>query len=79
MITAIIGFMFGIYIMAKAIIFGDAVPGYPSMIAIITFLGGVQLLGIGILGEYVGKTYIESKKRPIYLVKKLITKKSQND
>lgn len=52
----------------KPVFLGDPMPGYPSMIAVVTFLGGVQLLGMGILGEYVGKTYIESKKRPIYLV-----------
>lgn len=63
----------------KPVFLGDPVPGYPSMIAVVTFLGGVQLLGIGILGEYVGKTYTESKKRPIYLVKKLITKKREDD
>jgi len=78
-ITALLGFIFGIYIAIKALFFGDPVPGYPSMIAIVTFLGGVQLLAIGIVGEYVGKTYIESKKRPIYLVKNLISKKSKND
>ena len=77
--SALFGFLFGIYIAAKAFFLGDPVPGYPSMTAIITFLGGVQLLSIGIMGEYVGKTYIESKKRPIYLVKKLITKKKKDD
>ena len=78
-IAALFGFLFGAYIALKSIFFGDPVAGYPSMTAIITFLGGVQLLSIGIMGEYVGKIYIESKKRPIYLVKKLISKKSIND
>lgn len=77
--SALFGFVFGLYIVLKAFFMGDPVPGYPSMTAIITFLGGVQLLSIGIMGEYVGKTYIESKKRPVYLVKKLITKKKRDD
>lgn len=75
--TASIGFIFAIYIIFKAIFLGDPVPGYPSLIAIITFLGGVQLLSIGIVGEYIGKTYVETKKRPIYLIKRLISKGSK--
>ena len=50
---------------------GDPVAGYPSMIAIICLLGGIQLLVIGIMGEYLGKTYMESKKRPQYIVKEI--------
>ena len=71
LLSATIGAGYGIWIIAKAILWGDAVQGYPSMIAIITFLSGTQLFTIGILGEYVGKTYIESKQRPNYLVKKV--------
>lgn len=78
-LTALFGFLFGLYIIFKAIFFGDPVPGYPSMISAITFLGGVQLLSIGILGEYIGKTYIESKERPVYLIKKLISVGSKNE
>ena len=77
MITALFGFLLGMKIALQTILFGNDVPGYPSMMAIITFLGGMQLLGIGIVGEYVGKTYIESKNRPIYLVKKLISVKEE--
>ena len=52
-------------------LFGIDVPGYASLMVAITFLGGLQLLSIGILGEYLGKTYLESKRRPIYLVRKI--------
>lgn len=66
--AALFGGLFGLWIIFKSLVFGDDVAGYPSTIAIITFLGGVQLLTTGILGEYVGKTYIESKQRPVYLI-----------
>ena len=60
-----------LYIVIKAMTIGDPVAGYPSMIAIICVLGGIQLLVIGIMGEYLGKTYMESKKRPQYIVKEI--------
>ena len=71
-IVASFGTIFGLWIIFKALLFGDPVQGYPSTIAIITFLGGTQLFTIGILGEYVGKIYIESKQRPNYLIKKIL-------
>lgn len=55
-------------VLAKTLIFGDPVAGWPSMICIILFLGGVQLLTMGIMGQYLAKTYLETKKRPIYIL-----------
>lgn len=72
LIAATLGAVFGLWIVVKATILGDITSGYPSLVAIITFLGGIQLLGIGIVGEYVGKTYVESKQRPIYLTRDII-------
>lgn len=72
LLAALAGGLFGLWIVAKALLLGEVVQGYPSLIAIITFLGGVQLLTIGILGEYVGKTYLESKGRPTYLIRETI-------
>jgi glycosyltransferase involved in cell wall biosynthesis len=66
--AASIGALFGLWIVIKALMLGDATSGYPSLVAIISFLGGIQLLSIGIVGEYVGKTYMETKQRPVYLI-----------
>ena len=76
LIAALFGAIYGSWIIFKAIVYGDPVHGYPSTMAVITLLGGTQLFTIGILGEYVGRTYIESKQRPNYLVKNIV--KSQN-
>lgn len=79
LIAATLGAVFGLWIVAKATILGDTTSGYPSLVAIITFLGGIQLLGIGIVGEYVGKTYVESKQRPVYLTQDIIEHTTASD
>ena len=64
-----IAFLMIIFIIAKTLIYGDPVAGWPSTICIILFVGGIQLFCIGIIGQYISKTYLEVKKRPIYIVK----------
>lgn len=68
--VSFVGFIFMMYIAIKAIVFGDPVAGYPSLIVVITMLGGIQLIVLGVLGEYLAKTYMETKRRPIYIIKK---------
>lgn len=58
-----------IFIIVRTLTFGDPVAGWPSLICIVTFIGGVQLLSVGILGQYLAKTYLETKHRPIYIVR----------
>lgn len=64
-----LSFLYGAAMLIDKMVFGNAVPGYPSLLAAVLFLGGVQLIGIGVLGEYIGRIYIESKHRPRYVVK----------
>ena len=70
-IFCLISFIMIIFIIVKTLLFGDPVAGWPSMMTIMLFLGGIQLLAIGIIGEYLSKTYMEVKKRPNYIVKKI--------
>ena len=76
-LIAVTSIFAGARILFQLIFNGVDVPGYASLFVAITFLGGVQLIGIGILGEYLGRVYIESKKRPIFLVRKFYVKSNK--
>lgn len=65
----ILAFLFIVFIIARTLMFGDPVAGWPSLVCIILLIGGLQLLSIGILGEYLSKTYLEVKNRPIFICK----------
>ena len=58
-----------VFIIAKTLIIGDPVAGWPSLVCIIFFVSGVQLFGIGVIGQYLSKLYLEVKGRPVYIVK----------
>lgn len=68
-ILCILAFIWIGVIIVKTLIWGDPVDGYPSLVCLITFMGGIQLFCVGILGQYLSKVYLETKKRPIYLIK----------
>ncbi|MCC8991844.1 MAG: hypothetical protein LM514_04545, partial [Streptococcus sp.] len=57
----------------KTLVFGDPVRGYPSLMVVVLFLGGVQLMGIGIIGEYLGRMFDETKNRPLYLIDQMVS------
>jgi glycosyltransferase involved in cell wall biosynthesis len=68
MIISMTAFIYIIFVVVKTIAFGEVVAGYPSLMAVILFLGGVQLLSLGVIGEYIGRIFNETKHRPLYLV-----------
>ena len=66
--ASVAAFLFGLKVMLKALLHGDPVPGYPSLMVVILFLGGIQLLALGVIGEYLGRNYNETKQRPLYFI-----------
>ena len=76
---AIASTLYGAYIIVKTLYYGIDLDGYASLMAVILFLGSIHLIVIGILGEYIGRIFIESKNRPIYLIKKFIENEKQNE
>lgn len=71
LMVAMLSVLYALFIFLRVLIYGVDVPGYASMMVAITFFSGVQLMGIGVIGEYLGRTYIESKRRPVYVVRRV--------
>lgn len=74
-IIAFLAFVLMIYYFVKTLIWGDVIQGFPTLVTIILFLGGMQLLSIGIMGEYLGRIFNETKNRPVYIAKEYNGKK----
>ncbi|MFL6561523.1 MAG: glycosyltransferase, partial [Bacillus sp. (in: firmicutes)] len=67
-VISLFAFVYMVWIIAKTLLFGESVSGYPSLMTVILFLGGIQLLSLGVIGEYLGRIFNETKNRPLYFV-----------
>ena len=76
--TALAAFLFAVRIIYQTLRYGDPVAGYPSLMVVILFLGGVQLMTLGIIGEYLGRMFDETKQRPLYVIKDYLPSKHQH-
>ncbi len=77
--VSILAFLYAVYLIIGTLVYGNPVKGYPSMMVTLLFLGGVQLIALGVIGEYLGRIYEETKGRPVYLIRNTTTRSSQND
>ena len=70
LLVAVFAVLFGGQLILRTLLFGNPVPGYPSLMAVVLFLGGAQLMTLGVIGEYLGRVFNETKRRPLYLVER---------
>lgn len=78
-VVALFSFIYAVIIILDKLIYGNAVSGYASIMVVMLFLGGVQLIGIGVLGEYLGRVYMESKQRPRFIVSSVVSSTKNSD
>jgi len=78
-VTAVVAFVYGVYVIAKTLLYGDPVRGYPTLAVLVLFLGGIQLMALGIIGEYLARMFVEVKQRPLYLVQRHLPSASQRN
>lgn len=78
-IISVFAFIYMIWIITKTLLFGEPVSGYPSLMTVILFLGGIQLISLGIIGEYLGRVFNETKNRPLYFVDEYNDEKESNN
>ena len=69
LVVSLMSFLYALNLLVQTLLFGNPVKGYPSLMVALLFLGGVQLMALGVIGEYLGRVYDESKGRPVYIVR----------
>jgi glycosyltransferase involved in cell wall biosynthesis len=69
LVVAVLSILYGVFLLLRTMLYGNPVSGYPSMMVAILFLGGVQLVALGVIGEYLGRIYEETKQRPLYIIR----------
>ncbi len=79
LLVALFSIVYGGFLVIRTLAFGNPVPGYPSLMAVITFLGGVQLVTLGVVGEYLGRIFNETKQRPLYVVERFEAARTVGD
>ena len=72
LVVSLVGFLYGAIIIILGLVFGRVVPGWTTLMAAVIFLGGIQLVVVGVIGEYIGRIYVEVQQRPLYLIKQKI-------
>ena len=72
LLVALLAVLYAAEVMVKTLIIGNPVAGYPSLMTVVLFLGGVQLMFLGVIGEYLGRVFNETKQRPLYLVERYV-------
>lgn len=77
-IGAVLALLYGGLILTRTLIIGNPVPGYTSLFVAVTFFGSVQLISIGLLGEYIGRIYMETKCRPTYIIRRIYDSENKN-
>lgn len=78
-VVSLAAFVYILYLVIRTLLYGTDLAGYPSMMAVILFLGGVQLLSLGVIGEYIGRIFNETKQRPLYLIEEYHISQEKND
>jgi polyisoprenyl-phosphate glycosyltransferase len=70
--VALLSAVYGAQVIVKTLLMGNSVAGYPSLMTVMLFLGGLQLMTLGVIGEYLGRIFNETKRRPLYLVERFL-------
>ena len=78
-IISFLAFLYASYIVVRTLVLGIDLPGYASLLSVVLFLGGIQLISLGIIGEYLGRLFLESKQRPVYVVEREYSKGQPRD